>query len=108
MTNEEMQKTMQFIIKHQAQIVSNIQRLEETQTKAEGRVSRLDGAIVGVVNMIDKLTRAQEQLADKVTTLAEAQTRTEERVAETSERLNTFIVVVEGYIGEGGDGKSQS
>ncbi len=112
MTNEEMQQTMQFIIEQQAQFVENFQRiensiraLEESQTKSDARISRLEGAIIGIVNVLDRITIAQEELAEaqkrtdaKVSKLIEAQ-------AQTDERLNALINTVERYISEGRNGK---
>lgn len=107
MTNEEMQNKMQFIIEQQAQFAVNIQRLEEAQIRTEG-------AIVAIVNIVGKLTEAQERTEIKLAELAEAQkltdarlSETNEALVETNERLNTFINVVERFISEGRNGKSQ-
>ena len=66
-----MRQTMQFIIMQQAQFVENFQKiensiraLEESHTKSESRMSRLEGAIVGIVNVLDKITIAQEELVE--------------------------------------------
>ncbi len=107
-----MQKTMQFIIEQQAQFVENFHRiensiraLEESQTKSDARISRLEGAIVGIVNVLDRVTIAQErtdaqmkELTIKVDAIAQAQ-------AQTDERLNALINTVERYISEGRNGK---
>jgi hypothetical protein len=42
MTNEEMQKTMEFILEHQAQFVVNIQRLQEERVRDQPRLARLE------------------------------------------------------------------
>ncbi|MCA1628297.1 MAG: hypothetical protein LC742_10090 [Acidobacteria bacterium] len=112
MTNEEMQKTMQFILEQQAQFVVNIQKLEEEQTRAVERMTRIEGAIVSVVNLIGKLTTTQEQLAQAQ---LEMSAKWETRFAElteaqkqTDERLNALIAVVERYFGDRRNGKAQS
>jgi hypothetical protein len=42
MTNEEMQKTMEFILEHQAQFAVNIQRLQEERIRDQPRLARLE------------------------------------------------------------------
>jgi chromosome segregation ATPase len=42
MTNEEMQKTMEFILEHQAQFAVNIQRLQEERLRDHPRLTRLE------------------------------------------------------------------
>lgn len=118
MTNEEMNKKMEFILEQQAQFAVNLQRLEERmedfQMKAEARLSRLEGAVVGVVGLIDRMIKVQErtdenvaELTKQVLALAEAQIRTDKRLVETDERLNTLITVVERFISEGRNGRPQ-
>lgn len=105
MTNEEMQRKMEFIIEQQAQFAVNIQKLEESQTRAEKRMGELEGAMVTVVNLVGQLAEAQERtdarLSQLATEIAEAQKRTEAALAETSERLNSLIIVVERYFSNG-------
>ena len=97
MTNEEIQRTMEFIIQRQEQFAENMD-------KAEHRMNRLEGAFVGLFNMVNETAKAQKELAEQVKALKESQARTDERLAETNERLNAFINVVERYISEGRDG----
>jgi hypothetical protein len=106
MSNDETQRRMEFIIEQQAQFSADIQQLKEvqiraqeqidilreTQFQAEARVSRIEDAIVRLVNLVERVADAQAHLAD-----AQAQ---------TDERLNVFINVVERYINEGRNGKS--
>lgn len=118
MNDEEMNKKMEFIIEQQAQFAVNIrkleERLEDLQMKSEARMSRLEGAVVGVVGLIDRMIKVQErtdenvaELAKQALALAEAQARTNQRLIETDERLNTLITVVERFISEGRNGRPQ-
>jgi len=105
MTNEEMQRKMEFIVEQQAQFAVNMQKLEETLTRAEARTGELEGAMVTVVNLVGQLAEAQERtdsrLSQLATEIAEAQKRTQAALAESSERLNSLIIVVERYFSNG-------
>ena len=112
MTNEEMNRKMEFIVEQQAQFVVNFQRLEEAQTRADKRIEVLEGAMVTVVSLVGQLTKAQERtdarLAELALEVAEAQKHTNAALAEGNERLNSLIVVVERYFSNGRSGQSPS
>ena len=102
MTNEEMQRTMQFIVEQQVQFVADMQQLRETQVFNEQRFGHLSNAML-------ELAEAQTRSEARMASLAEAQERTEKRLAETNsetnsrladtdERLNNLIILVERYI----------
>ncbi len=93
MTNEEIQKMMEFIIKRQENFAENMD-------KAETRMSRLEGAFVGVFNIVSETVKAQKELTETQKELAEAQKHTDERL---SSLINTF----ERYLSERRNGKSQ-
>jgi flagellin-like hook-associated protein FlgL len=100
MTEEELQKRIEFIIEQQARLVAN-------QENAEGRISRLENAQIQTeMRMGDlaeaqtRMSRAQEHMNEVVAVMAEAQTHTDER-------LDTFIGVLERFISEGRNGKSE-
>lgn len=114
MSEEEMQKKMEFIIEQQAQFATDIQILRETQA-ADSKLLKekhnsLADALMTVVGMVGKLAAQQEQTAADVARLAASQAELSERLNELSERLNIFINVVERYIverrsgGNGGNG----
>ena len=111
MTDDEIQKRMEFIIEQQAQFATDIQLLREAQA-ADFKImnekhNALTEALTTVVGMIGKLSAAQErtdskvaELADKVITLTDAQ-------ANTDERLNMLIGMVERYFSDGRNGTPQ-
>lgn len=93
MTNEEIQKVMEFIIKQQESFAENMGR-------ADARMNRLEGAFVGLFNIVNETAKAQKELAESQKGLIGAQ-------KDTDERLNVLINTVERYI-EGRNGKPPS
>ena len=95
MTDEEMRRTMEFILQQQAQVTTDMLRMSEEHARfaAETRQNfgRLGEAVIAITGMLGRLGDAQE--------------RTERKVAELADRLNLFIGVVERYITEHRDGK---
>jgi septal ring factor EnvC (AmiA/AmiB activator) len=89
MTNEEIQKVMEFIIKQQESLL-------DAMAQAEARVSRLETATIHLYNTTTQLGKAQEVLTLKMAELAEAQLHTEQR-------LNVVIDIIE----RGQGGRSQ-
>src|SRR2546430_6743954 len=73
--------------------------------KAESRISRLGGAVVGVVNLIDRLTNAQERTDASVNELAIRMNELADSQKRTDDRLNILINSVERYISEARNGK---
>jgi ABC-type transporter Mla subunit MlaD len=103
MTNEEMWKMMEFIIKQQESFSDNMEQMRggmeqmrEIQAKAEARVGRLESAFVNLFNVVTELGKAQKTLTETVTQLAEAQ-------AHTDQRVNVLIDILE----RGRDGRSE-
>ncbi len=93
MTNEEIQKTMEFIIKQQESFSESMERLRESHTKGEARLSRLEGAFVSLYKTVDDIARAQKELTQKMSELADSQ-------AHTDQRVNVLIDVIEGRNGK--------
>jgi chaperonin cofactor prefoldin len=108
MTNEELEKRVEFIIEHQAQLTAKVEELAAIQSQSEIRLSRVEESFVLLVQMakitdsrLDTLTQNVDTLTEKVIALTDAQKNTDER-------LNTLIGVVERYISEGRNGKSEA
>ena len=74
MSNEEIQKMLEFVIKQQESFAENME-------KAEARMSRMEGALVGVFAIVTETAKTQKELV-------EAQ-------KQTDERLNALINIVE-------------
>jgi hypothetical protein len=103
MSNEEMNKRMEFIVEQQAQFAADIQVMREVQAQDANVLKeqdrKLSDAVVAVVGMIGNLVRSQTRTDESIKLLIEAQARTEQR-------LNIFINIVERYIS--GNGGSES
>jgi len=109
MTNEEIQKTMAFILEQQAQFAVNIQRLQEEQVRETPRVTRLEDSFQLLVQLAEttdtrldshdsnmvKLEVNMVKLEANMAVLAEAQ-------AHSDARLSDLIDIVR----EGRNGKS--
>ena len=90
MTNEEIQRVMEFIIKQQESLSDRMEQMLELHAQSEKRISRLETATVHLYNATTELSR-------KMAELAEAQ-------AHTDRRVNALIDIIE----QGRNGKSQS
>src|SRR6266566_7080688 len=100
MSNEEMVKKMEFIVEHQAKFAAEIEIMREVQTE---QYNRLSNALIGVVDIVGNLTRAQMRTDEKVGSLEESFTRLAQAQTRTEESLKVLINVVERHIhGNGG------
>lgn len=117
MTNEEMQKAMEFIVNQQAQASTKIDALSEAQKEAnkaaEERWKRSDErwerteegirALLSIAEIHEReITSHQQQIAALSQNIAEVS----ENGRATDERLNALINTVERQISEGRNGKS--
>jgi len=88
MTDEDRQRTMDFILEQQAQFAVNMEALRESQT-------RTDAAVGALTNQVQNIACQQEHINEVVAVIAEAQQHTDER-------LNALIdVVQQGRNGKG-------
>jgi predicted RNase H-like nuclease (RuvC/YqgF family) len=117
MTNEEMQKAMEFILNHQAQSSAKIDGIleaqKESQKDAEKRWKRSEETWTRTEEGIRALLSIAEIHEREIATLGEQIAAVGARIAEvsengraTDERLNALINTVERQISEGRNGKS--
>lgn len=108
MTNEEMQKMMEFILQQQATFTVNLDLLREQVNHLSDAQRRTEENLAELVTAQTQMARQQTHMNEVVAAIADAQQRTEARVAElaeaqahTDERLNSLINVVERYFSNG-------
>ena len=107
MSDEEMNKKMEFIVEQQAKFAAEIEIMREVQA---ADAKRLGDGLIGVVDIVGTLARSQIRTEETVNSLTQdfrlltqAQVRTEEAQARTEERLTILLNVVERHIsGNGG------
>lgn len=123
--DEENQRTMKFILDQQAQFTADMQQMREAQAQADEKWERRWGrteegirallAIAeiheGEIKSLAETQAAQAQAqAAQAQAQAEAQARTDKQMAETDERLNALVNVVERLISDrrnGGSGETK-
>ena|SRR2546422_9127511 len=101
MTNEEMERAIEFIVKQQAQfatdlsnVSTDLQRVSADLQKVTESHLRTEENLGTVIGLVGQIAKTQLQMA-------EAQKRTDQALAETNGRLNSLIVVVERYFSNG-------
>ncbi len=116
MTNEEMHRTMEFIVEQQAQFAANIQRLQEERIRDNPRLTRLEESFQLLVQLaqttdtrLDRLESTTFTLESTTFTLESTTFTLESNMAalaaaqtHTDERLSALIDIVR----EGRNGKS--
>ena len=100
MTNEDLEKRMEFIIEQQAQSVAQIGQLEELLTRfATASAQRF-------VALEEGTSRRFTDLDEKIAALVDSQIRLTEAQARTEESLKNLMAVVDRHFNEGRNGKS--
>ena len=116
MTNEEMQKAMEFIVQQQAQASAKIDALSEAQKEtlmadekrrvlSEERWTRSEERWMRTEEGIRALLSIAEIHEREIATLGERIAEVNENGRATDERLNALINTVERQISEGRNGK---
>ena len=97
MSNENIDKQMEFILEQQAQFTAGMGQLEDLVVRlARGTLERFE-ATDARLNDVD----------ERISALVDSQIRTEANVEKTAESLRSLIAVVDRYFSEGRNGKSK-
>src|SRR5438445_3059497 len=104
MTNEEMERTMQFIVEQQAQTTAKLDQTIGRVNRTEEQLAQLTEDVLTLKETSQTQSQSLDVLAGIVQKLTDGQQQLLESQRRTDERLNTFITVVERYISEGRNG----
>jgi hypothetical protein len=99
MSYEEMNKKVEFIIEYQAKFAADLEIMRELQA-ADSK--RLSAGLIGVIDVVGSLARAQLRTDETVNFLAQDIDRLMLAQAQTEERLQILINVVERKFGGNG------
>ncbi len=112
MTNEEMQKAMEFIVEQHAKSSAKIDALADAQKGADERWTRTEEGIRALLSIaeihereINTLGHQVSSLSHEISNLGGEISNLSETTRATDERLNVLINVVEQQIREGRNGK---
>ncbi|MCA1635931.1 MAG: hypothetical protein LC802_20130 [Acidobacteria bacterium] len=92
MTEEERERTMNFILEQQAHFAAGMQRLEVADARADRRLSTMERT---VVLMIRQFRRERRDLRERVAALVDAQIKSEDRLANSDKRLTRIEEMAE-------------
>ena|SRR6266567_3734126 len=95
MNNEEFERKMAFIIEQQAQFASDIQRLQESQTRTDQVVAQMGEIVARLANVT---LEGFNGVNAKINALVDSQIRTDENV-------RNLVAVVDRYFSDGRNGK---
>jgi hypothetical protein len=116
MSEQDIQEQIEFILDQQARLTADLRRLSEAQVNAEARmsttearISNLEGAMVGLVNLFGEVVKAQKTTDTTVADLGGKIEALIGRVNTLAERVDAFISTVRHYLTEkNGGGKKWS
>lgn len=106
MINEDMQKTMQFILEQQAQLAASMQKFDERQVNAEERTTVIEDVMVRLANIQVDQHRRMDEHHNRMDEFEETMQKIAAIQKETTERLNILVNTVERYISERRNGGS--
>jgi ABC-type transporter Mla subunit MlaD len=106
MADEEMQRTMRFILEQQAQLTATVGSLSDTVGRLSETVERISGKVDRTADGISSLLAIAEIHDREIEALRESVTAVDARGRETDERLNALINTVERYISERRNGNA--
>ena len=85
MTNEEMERTMQFIVQQQAQFTANFQKLDEERAKDSARIKHLEESFVVLVQLAGNHNERMTALDEHTIALTEHTIALDERTIALTE-----------------------
>ncbi len=115
MSNEELDRRIEFIIEQQAQFASDILQLREAQAQTEQIVAQTSQTVGQTGEIVTRLARGTlegfKDVNAKINSLVDSQIRTDENLSRTDENvrrtddsLRSLIAVVDRYFSQGRNG----
>jgi len=95
MNNEEFERKMAFIVEQQAQFASDIQRLQESQTRTDQVVAQMGEIVTRLANVT---LEGFNDVNAKINALVDSQIHTDENV-------RNLVAVIDRYFTDGRNGK---
>jgi chromosome segregation ATPase len=89
MTNEEMRRTMEFIVEQQAQFAASIQRAEEERIRDKPRLARLEDSFQRLVALCENMDSRLDTTDTRLDTTDTRLDTTDTRLDTTDTRLDT-------------------
>jgi hypothetical protein len=84
MSNEELNRKMEFIVDQQVQFVADMNVMREVQEQdgkfLKEQYRKLSDAVITVVGLVGSLTKAQSRADDRINELTQAQAHTDDRI----------------------------
>ncbi len=112
MSEDEMQRKMEFIVEQQARFSTDIQKLQEAQAQLQEAQAKTESVMLRLANALVVVTERQGDLASEVSKMQKhTQIQIDalaERGKEADERLNALINTAERFFSEGRNGNSQN
>lgn len=91
MTNEEMQRTMEFIVEQQARFATNIQRLQEERIRDTPRLARLEESFQLLVKVAENTDHRLDRLDSTAAALESTATALESTTAALESSNATLV-----------------
>ena len=108
MTDDEINRKFDVVAEHLAALAVGQQRLQEMQLRSEQRWERTEGSVRALLTVSEIHSQEIRELGQSIRELGGAVRVIDERNRETDERLSALINMVERYISERRNGKSDN
>lgn len=94
----DVEKTIEFILEQQAQLVVRVQQLGEAQANLAAGMMRQEEIVNQVILVVGQLAAAERNTQQQLQELVAAQRRTDEKLQGVAENLNALIQVIQKLI----------
>jgi len=107
----DVEKTIEFLLAHQARFSADMDQLKELQKVHEERFAKQEDGLAKLTEQVDLLTRvfikSREEQFQVINALGRKIEAVAERVDQTTENVNALVKVVDGLVGRSNGGHKQ-